>query len=94
MRADSQDTTLFRLLGSFMVVPKVRSKDIATLACCINLKGDNFVVLKVICETKNLKVMTIFKEPRIGYSAKNIPLTSSYNDRYVTYETRRSDPIF
>ena len=38
--------------------------------------------------------MKIFKEPRIGYSAKNIPLTSSYNDWYVTYETRRSDLIF
>ena len=39
------------------------------------------------------KVMTIFKEPRIGYSTKNITLTSSYNDWYVTYETRRSDVL-
>ena len=36
-------------------------------ACCVTLKEDNFVTLRVVYETENSKVMVIFKEPRLGY---------------------------
>ena len=35
--------------------------------CCVTLKEDNFVTLRVVYETENSKVMVIFKEPRLGY---------------------------
>ena len=54
--------------------------------CCayyITLKEDNFVVLQVVYETENSKVMTS-KEPRLGYSGTHITLTVRCNDCQVT----------
>ena len=44
-------------------------------ACYIILKEDNFVVLKVVYETENSKVMVMLRELRLGCSRTNMTLT-------------------
>ena len=51
------------------------------------------MVLQVVNETENSKLMLILKEPRLGYSRTNITWTVRCNDCYVTSETQRGDVL-
>ena len=52
------------------IIPKFKLtfSKLSCVCACYTLKEDNFVVLQVVYETENSKVVVIFKEPRLGYS--------------------------